>query len=162
MSNKPLPPKPGAVKPQTTLEKLAEKLAMDTMLDGQPGDRWTAESWRDMSRTELEAATFRALVASGLLGQKTSANLRGVARGIFFKALTFETVFERAALPAGEAARLLELAQRLRVDLKRQDAHLLVARMKELAAQRSLEGVAWVMSEPLVWRRYIGRLRGVN
>jgi hypothetical protein len=106
--------------------------------------------------------TFCALVASGLLGQKTSANLRGVARGIFFKALTFETVFERAALPAGEAARLLELAQRLRVDLKRQDAHLLVARMKELAAQRSLEGVAWVMSEPLVWRRYIGRLRGVN
>jgi hypothetical protein len=83
MSNKPLPPKPGAVKPQTTLEKLAEKLAMDTMLDGQPGDRWTAESWRDMSRTELEAAPYK-IWAPGEW-EKLSAREKSQASPTLFK-----------------------------------------------------------------------------
>jgi len=103
--------------------------------------------------------TFGRLDAAGLLEAKTGDDLLAAARAIFFKALTFEAAIERAALPAGETARLLTLVQSHRVDLKRLDAHRLVARMKELPHCRSLDIVPWAMSEPLVWRRYIGQLR---
>lgn len=103
--------------------------------------------------------TFRRLVALGLLDAKIGADLCRLARALFFKTLTFEAVVERARLPKDEADRLSALIQRHRVDLKRDDGRLLVARMSELAPQRSGARPAWTMAEPLVWQRAIARLR---
>jgi hypothetical protein len=104
--------------------------------------------------------TFRRMVAAGLLDVRTGGDLSHAARAIFFKALTYETVIERAELRVVEAERLLQLIQRHRVDLKRRDAHLLVARMRDLPARRGCESLSWEMAEPAVWRRYIAKLRG--
>jgi len=102
--------------------------------------------------------TFRRLVAAGLLGPQASGDLCAVARAIFFKALTFESVVERAGLPAAEAARVIGLVADRRVDVKREDARALVARMRALPPRRSAAPHSWEMAEPPVWRRFIERL----
>lgn len=102
--------------------------------------------------------TFRVLVAAGLLEARLVAQLGAIARALFFKTLTFEAVVDKAGLPDPEAARLLALIARHRVDLKRRDAHLLVARLQALPARRNAAGVPWEMAQPTVWRRFAERL----
>jgi hypothetical protein len=106
--------------------------------------------------------TLRSLVASGLLDARAGSDLRPVAHSIHFKKLTFEAIVERSAVPNAEADRLLKLFKLHRVDLKRRDAHLLIARMKELPAGRFVKSAPWIMSEPRVWRRYMARRRGTS
>jgi hypothetical protein len=102
--------------------------------------------------------TFSVLVAAGLIDVKTGADLRAFARAMFFKTLSFEAVVRGAALAPGEAARLIALVARHRVDLKRRDAHLLVARLRETPDHRSAAPPPFEMAEPAVWRRFAERL----
>jgi hypothetical protein len=103
-------------------------------------------------------ATFRRLVERGLLDGAIGEELLGVARGLFFKDLTFEAVLARCALSRSAAAEAAELIEQYRADLKRADAHALVARMRDLPARRNVERPSWEMSEPSSWRRQIARL----
>jgi hypothetical protein len=107
-------------------------------------------------------ATFRRLVAAGRLEARAGEALCAVARGVFFKSLTFEAVAERAGGGQAETARLLALVAESRVDVKREDAQLLVARMRALPAARSAAAPAWAMAEPPVWRRFLRNLRAAD
>src|SRR5260370_14321088 len=102
-------------------------------------------------------ATFAFLVAAGHIDARMGAELGANARALFFKALTFEAVIARARVPDAEAARLLDLIARHRIDLKRRDAHLIVARLQALPAERRAPEVAWTLEEPKIWRRFIER-----
>jgi hypothetical protein len=106
--------------------------------------------------------TFRLLVARGLLDASLGARLSDVARTIFFKDLTFDVVLERSRLPDASIAEIQALIGGHRVDQKRADARLLVARMKELPPRRDSMRPAWILSEPSSWRRQIERLQSAR
>lgn len=106
--------------------------------------------------------TFLFLVRRGLLDARRGAQLSDVARTIFFKDLTFEAVLERAGLLGASGAELQALITRYRVDLKRRDARLLIARMQELPPRRDSARPSWIMAEPSNWRRQIARLKGAR
>jgi hypothetical protein len=101
--------------------------------------------------------TFAFLIAAGQIDARMGAELGAIARALFFKALTFEAVIARAGLPDAEAALLLDLIARHRIDLKRRDAHLIVARLQALPDERNAPEVAWTLEEPKIWRRFIER-----
>jgi hypothetical protein len=102
--------------------------------------------------------TFRSLVASGRLQASAGEDLCRLARAIFFKSLTYEALFDRSSLPPTEVDHLLSLLPAHRIDLKRQDARLLIARMLSAPAPVNGARARWTMSQPPVWRRYIERL----
>jgi hypothetical protein len=106
--------------------------------------------------------TFRLLARRGLLDAGRSAHLCDVARTIFFKDLTFDAVLERAGFAGANLAAMSALIERHRVDLKRMDAHLLVARMRALPPRRDSKKLSWVLSEPSSWRTQIERLKSAR
>jgi hypothetical protein len=102
--------------------------------------------------------TLRSLAASRRLAATVAADLLRLARTIFFKSLTYEALFDRSSLSRQEVARLLGLLPAHRVDLKRQDARLLIGRMQSAPAAMNGAQTTWTMSQPPVWRRYLERL----
>jgi hypothetical protein len=101
--------------------------------------------------------TLAFLVTSGLIEARIGAELGAIARALFFKTLTFEAMVARAELPDKQSARLLDLLAQHRIDLKRRDAHLIVAHLQTLPAERRAPKVAWTIEEPKIWRRFIDR-----
>ena len=104
-------------------------------------------------------ATLAALVAGGRLGKRVGEELGSIARALFFKYVTFEAIVARASFPAAEAAGILDLMGEHRIDLKRRDAHGLVARLQALPAARRGPEIGWTLEEPRVWSRFIDGCR---
>jgi hypothetical protein len=103
-------------------------------------------------------ATLRRLRDAGLLEERVASELRRTARAMFFKELTYETIVARSPDLRVAPHDLLELILPRRVDLKREDAIALVARLQSLPDRRSECKPAWVLAQPLNWRRELARL----
>lgn len=103
-------------------------------------------------------ATIREAEGVGDLEAGEARSLLAVARGIFFKDLTFERL---AVLRHGEAPAAKDLLERLmrnRVDLKRRDALALVAAMSALPDAIQPGTRSWRLAKPAIWRRFIDSL----
>jgi len=102
--------------------------------------------------------TLRRLRDGGLLKERVASELRRTARRTFFKELTYETIVARSPDLDVASDDLLKLILSRRVDLKREDAFALVARLLDLPDRRSECRPAWELSQPLSWRRQLARL----
>ena len=98
-------------------------------------------------------ATIRRLATVGSIDAALAEALAASARGLFFKQLTYEAVVERAGAPQ----ETLDLIADHRVDLKREDARALVARLHAHDDRRSAKP-AWELARPRAWRRQLERL----
>ncbi len=99
-------------------------------------------------------ATLRRMRAEGVIDDALVAAAMAAARAIFFKDLSFETVAERLGLDDAQRRDFTAAARAHRVDQKRTDAMVLVARMAELPDARSVPP-PWRMAEPIRWLAFL-------
>jgi hypothetical protein len=106
----------------------------------------------------VEATIARAR-STGAIGADEARSLTVLARGIFFKDLTFEKLASLRRLDPTATAALAENLARNRVDVKRADALELVAAMSALPDSRQAYWRGWSLAQPRIWKTFIEGLR---
>jgi hypothetical protein len=101
-------------------------------------------------------ATFEAAAAAGVIDSALAARLTGIAKALFYKERSYETVLRAAAaagLPSAALDRLAEWLKRGRVDRKRADAEAMLAAIRaHLDAGVTPLRVSWRLAETAAWR----------
>jgi hypothetical protein len=95
----------------------------------------------------------------GELDAVEAASLIALARGIFFKELSFERLAATRGGGERAAQELIALLSRCRVDLKRRDALELVAAMQVLPDALQRRPHSWRLARPAIWMSFLDRLR---
>ena len=105
----------------------------------------------------VEATILRAQ-SRGRLAAQDGERLIALAREIFFKELTLETVAARAEADAAASRDLLHALRENYVDQKRQDALALADRLASLPDQRTTVRPDWTLATPAVWLNFLASL----
>lgn len=105
-----------------------------------------------LSEAKVDAdATIDRLLTEGLISAEEHSRLRASIAAIHFADRTVSAIVARAGLVPIRMAVVEELYARHRVPLKRRDAELLVARLRDLPDARAPKPV-WTFSRSPLWR----------
>lgn len=99
----------------------------------------------------VEATLFCALNA-GALDTSDKSTLLNAASSLFFKERTFRSIVEQAGYSGAQAQHLLGVLQAYRKDVKREDAQMLVARMRDASDSLDTSSRSWSFRQPSAWR----------
>ena len=98
-------------------------------------------------------ATLKHLGKTNTLAHEEIARLGASARQLFFKERTYASVVAAAGFADQEGERILAVLEARKLDIKQQDALLLVKHMRRLApVRRPSAANAWAPAQTRVWR----------